>query len=327
MDTKRWVPQRGPLVLATRVAVPALVVAVLVGALVGPLAAVALTLGLVAGIPSAVAALGVAARCSIGLLMAVGLVLGSAAAGLPWVAALLVAAAALAQAPGNRHSLGSVGLLPVLVALGATVPIPWSPLLVGGWLLTGFGCGAVVVAAAGVTSPRWPVPAPDAWVHGAVTAVASGLALLLAMLLEVSHAYWVVITIVFVLRPGLGRTPQIVRSRVLGTLTGVGIAVLVVPVLPAAVSTALAAGCILLALAGALSDDLWQQTVWGTPPVVLIGSSGLVGEALVIAHERLVVTAASALVALLAASVLLRRETRPRTGGAGGCATPSRGGE
>ena len=111
-----------------------------------------------------------------------------------------------------------------------------------------------------------------------------------------------------VLRPVRGETTRLARDRTLGTRLGAVASVVIVLILPTSLSLVLAGMSGLLMVAWALANDDVRMTFFGTPAVILLSSSGVVGAIVAVAANRLVLTVIGAVVALTLAVLLARWE-------------------
>ncbi|MCK0112445.1 FUSC family protein [Ornithinimicrobium sp. F0845] len=309
-------PPRKALVVALIVLGPVLAVAVLAAWWLGLAAAVWVMLGVVAGANVAIARADVPARLGALTVLALAGPLGLLTAQRPWLAALVIALAGLAQAPLNRSSRGLAALAPMLVAFGATSGFPQDPLVA----LAGTVLGVVTVAATaralGVAKEPEPVGRLDAVVHAAGMAAGAVAALLAAFALDVAHGYWMVLMLAAVLQPRGHLTRQLARDRLVGTLIGLVVAAAIVLLVPGEIAWLLVVPCLVFTLAWTVAGDIRQSVVWGVPLIVLLSSSDLVARADV-AAERLLLTAAGVLLAVLlgwACDWLVERLERSQAG-------------
>lgn len=303
-------PTRRALVGAATVLAPVVVATALMALLLGPAAAVWCVLGAVTALPMAPRAVSSRERVGLAALGVMATLGGLLASGSPLPAASVVAAVALLQGPVARRVPGAGAMLPVLAAVAATTGLPsdLGPAAVG--LLAGTGVITLTAAALGMRLPPEPIGLAPALRHGAVLALTAAPALGMTMAGEVSHGYWLVLTLALVLRPVAGQTRSQGRDRLAGTVVGLGVGVAAVVLLPPPAIAVAAVGCIWLTAAWALSGDVRRTTAWSAPLLVLVGSSGFAGSAVGLALERIAFTAAGVGLALLAARMLTRWEER-----------------
>ncbi|MGV1027203.1 MAG: FUSC family protein [Dermatophilaceae bacterium] len=312
------VPPRAALVGATALVVPIVLVAVATGFVGGPAAGLGVAVGALAGLQVAVTAVGWRVRAAVVVLALLAVAAGLSASANPWLSGLAALAFGIVQASLNRRSAGLAVMLPVLVAVTASLPqLATAPLA----LSTGVVIGATAVCAAtavlSISTPPEPIPRTMAWRHAVAVGVTAGAVTATVVALDLRHGYWMVLVLAFVLRPSLQETADQGRDRFIGTVVGLIVALALVLVLPTAAALALAAVCSLLAVAYALTKDLVRQTLFGMPGLVLLASSGLADRAVGVAAERLVFTVVAIVLAGATAYVLRRLDE-------GGDRAPSR---
>ena len=306
-------PPRPALKAAAIALAPVIVVAAAGWLLVGPLAAIGIVLGVVAGSTSATVKLPWRDRvvaCALCLAAAAGGLL-AAAAPVPWsilCSVLVVAATGMLQAPLNRWSSGMIVQAPLLAAISATTGAVVSQPLVA--------LGAIVIAAVlGLQAPPTPAEPRIALRHAVATAVSCGVALGIALAFQIDHGYWLVVTLALVLRPVRHETVPTARARVTGTVVGVVISVALVIVMPTAAVLMLAMACVLLSIAWGIAADVRGSTIFATPAIILMASSGAAGAVVEFGLLRLVLTVIGALVAALLAALLYRADAPAAPGG------------
>ena len=307
-----FVPPAAAFKVAAVLGVPIIAGAALAGWLAGGVAAVGLVIGVVGGLALAITDLSWGTRSLLGLLLPVAAWLGVGAAGHPVWAAVLVAAAMLLQWPVGVRYGGVLAFLPVVAALAASVGVSGAERF-GGWTSAGVALIFVLAAVLKVRTPVALVPAALARRHAVVAALATGIALWACLENGVTHGYWLVVTLAVVLRPIPGETSSSARDRTLGTVVGAALAIAAVVLLPLPLVAAFLLGCLVLTLAWAVARDLFRQTLFSTPLVVLLGSSGVAGSAVGIAVERLAFTLGAAVVAVGLAALLHRWDRQARS--------------
>jgi len=293
------------------VVVPVALVCALGGWLSGPLAVAGIALGVTGAVQAAVSDASVWWKVlvvgGLGLLGAAGVW----TADRPLVLALVVALAGLAEWPVNRRSAGMAVLWPALPPLAASTGVQdaWGLAL---WLVLG---GALIIGLATVMRAGRPVHGVTNAVaarHAVATGVAAGLASYGTAVLELSHGYWLVLTLALVLRPQQGESGSQAVDRVVGTLLGVVVGIGVVVLLPLVVSLILVVAFLVLTIGWALAGNRRRQSVFLTPVVLILGSGGVAGTTVGLAVERLVLTLAGAAVAVGLAWLLHRMNTGDR---------------
>lgn len=316
------VPPRPALTAAAIALAPVIVIATAGWLLVGPLAAVGIVLGVVAGSTSATLQLPWRNRlvaCVLCLAAAAG---GLAAAALPVgsiaLGVLIVAATGLLQAPLNRWSSGMIVQAPLLAALTATTgSVVAQPVVALVALAVGMILVLVIAAALGLQAPPVPAEPRIALRHAVATAASCAVAMGIALGFRIDHGYWLVVTLALVLRPVRHETLPTARARVAGTLVGVVISVALVIIMPTAVVLVLALACILLSIAWGIAADVRGVTIFSTPAIILVASSGAAGAVVEFGLLRLVLTVIGALVAALLAALLYRADSTATSGGEG----------
>lgn len=215
--------------------------------------------------------------------------------GQPVAAACFVALCCLLVAPASMRADGLLAGVPSIAAVLVSVPGDFRPEVVAGWMLLGSGVMVLIgtrirggdgTGGGGVSPER-------AWRHAAMTGVVVGLTVYAVAMLEWPHGYWLALTLTVVLRPFDDQTLERSRQRVLGTIGGVVLAVVLAALLPLwAIGLAVAA-CLVFALAYIMLGDYAKQVLFLTPSVVLLGSASPGA----LATERVVYTVAGALLA------------------------------
>lgn len=289
-----WAIPRKVLVLSATVAAALIVPFVAALWLAGVSAAVGLGMGFLAGTRPAIS---LGPRSAMALAVPIALT-GAVAVGLrgqPFTAACFVALCCLMVAPAELRQQGLLAGVPTAAALLVSVPGDYDQAATAGWMVLG---SLLLVAVAVVAKFPRPAatgtPPEQAWRHAAAMAAAVGLVVYLVELYQVPHGYWVAVTITVVLRPLPDETRTRARQRILGTIAGVLLALVLAWLLPAwGVAIALVA-CLLFMISYALLDDYARQVVFLTPAVVLLAPAGGTG---LIAAERALATLAGTLLA------------------------------
>lgn len=246
----------------------------------------------------------VRAALSLRPLHAIGLAVPAAMAGAvavalrgqPLVAAFFVALCCLLVAPANTLVDSLMAGVPSAAAVLVAVPGDYQPVPTAVSMLLG---GLIVVGLAtrldGARAPSTAVAAPLAWRHAIVMAIAVGVVVYVLQVLAWPHGYWVALTLTVVLRPDPGQTQVRSWQRVVGTVAGVVLALVMAALLPLPVIAAALTVCFVLTLAYTMLQDYARQAVFMTPAIVLLGSAASPGA---IAAERALYTAAGALLAV-----------------------------
>lgn len=311
--TRLVVPPRRALVAAVVMLMPLVAGAAVVAYIGGPAVTLAFLIGVVAGVPAATCATSSVVRLGSGTLFVAGAVGGALTAAHPVVCAVLVMVLASAQAPLTERAAGVGMFAPVIAAVFSSVAVPASPLTIGVGVAAGFAF--VQATSLLLRVPRHPAPVTRslAWRHAAVFAVLAGPAVLVTRSLELGHGYWLVLTLAAVLQPASVTCRMAARDRLTGTVAGVVLAIGLVLVLPPSI-VLVAAMCAVLTAGWGISHDLERQTLFATPVVVLLGSSGGLESGVGLGLERLALTAVAAALAVGAAAYLDRVErVQPET--------------
>jgi uncharacterized membrane protein YccC len=300
------IPPRQALVAALIVTGTVTALAALAWWLGGGVAALGVVLGVMAGLPAAVASVPARVQMVVAGLGAAALVAGLASSDKPWLAGAAVVVAGLAGAPLAQRSAGLGGMLPVLVALGASAGLPNRPVALAAWLLVGAGGIMLVALVLGAQRAVPGVGRRMALTHSVAVGVAGGVAMVIAGVLDIEHGYWTVLALAATLRPVAGQTGEVGRNRIIGTAVGAVLAIVIVLFVPTGVALLVAAVCLLLTLAWAVGGDELRQAVFSTPVVLLVASSGLASRAVEVASERLILTGAGIVLAVVMALLVQR---------------------
>lgn len=273
--------------------------------LAGVSAAVGLGMGFLAGTRPAIS---LTPRSAVALALPIALT-GAVAVGLrgqPFAAACFVALCCAMVAPAEIRQQGLLSGIPTVAAVLVSVPGSYDQASTAGWMVV----GSLLLVAISMVA-RFPrgqatgTPAPMAWRHAAVMAASVGSVVYLVQLYQVPHGYWVAVTLTVVLRPLHDLTRTRARQRILGTVGGVILALVLASVLPAwglAIALAL---CLMLMISYAMLNDYARQVAFLTPSVVLLAPAGGVG---LIAAERAVATLVGTVLAGTLALLLERSD-------------------
>ncbi len=304
-----WVVPRRVLLLCVLASVVALVPLAGAFLLAGASAAVGMVMGYTAG---ARPALTLRPRHALALAVPAAMtgVVAVALRGQPAAAACFVALCCLLVAPASMRADGLMAGVPSVAAVLSLVPGDFRPELVGLWMLTGGVVMVLLGSRIGAPDrPRDGVAPARAWRHAVVMAVTVGSAVYAVGVLAWPHGYWIALTLTIVLRPFDDQTLKRSWQRVLGTVGGVILALLLAGLLPLwAIGVALGA-CLVLMLAYTVQGDYPKQVLFLTPSVVLLGSASPG----TLAAERALYTAVGAILAGVVAIALAWYDThRPK---------------
>lgn len=301
-----WAVSRPVLVFSTVVAVVLIAAFAVVLWLAGVPAAVGLGMGFLAGTRPAIA-LSPRFAMTLALPTAMAGAVAVALRGEPVAAACFVALCCVMVAPAEIYQQGLLPGLPTAAAVLVAVPGNYAPASTAAWMIAGSLLLVVIAVVAKFPKPQETgTDRVRAWRHAAVMAACVGVVVYVIQLYDVPHGYWIAVTLTVVLRPLPDHTRERARQRIIGTVGGVILALVLASVMPVwGIAVGLAA-CVLLMIAYAMQDDYVRQVVFLTPAVVLLAPAGGVG---VTAVERAVATVAGTLVA--GAVALLVERTDP----------------
>ena len=298
----------GRVLLLSALSAVVLVVPLAMGFLLGGVAAaICIGMGYVATVRAALAlpplsAVALTVPAAMTAAVAVGL------RGQPLAAACFVALCCFLVAPANMLADGLMSGVPTVAAVLVAVPGEFDPAHTIGWMLAG---GLVVVLLATrlrKPSPQAGIGSSRAWRHAVVMAVSVGVVTFVVAHWQLPHGYWIALTLTVVLSPYDDDTMRKSWERVLGTIGGVLLALLLASLLPVWATAVLLFGCLVLMLAYATQGDYVREIAFLTPSVVLIGSSGTALS--LVAVERAAATILGALLAGGVALALARWESR-----------------
>lgn len=230
----------------------------------------------------------------------------SAAEDHPLIIASLMLVSGLLLAATNRHSAGLMTLAPVIVILfgPARLNTTWQEVFF--YLLIGGIFGWILTRVFKISEQPRPVPSDVAWRHGITLGVLAAATMYWALANNISHGYWVTVTLVMALRPLPEERSDTLRNRLLGTAMGAILAFLVIAFLPTPVAFLVAAVCLLLLAAYSMSGNYFLQTAFLTPMLLIFSSLGNKTEGLTDTVERVWYTLVGVAVGGLAAWFLSR---------------------
>lgn len=288
---------------------------VLVGVVVGPEAAVPMALAYVMclGVPSRLAPVHAA---QLVVIVAVVAAVAVALRGQPFAGACFAVLLCLMMAPVNMLDNGLLIGVPAVVALYLGVPgLELDPAPTALWTLAG-GLVAVLLLRTSRRPPLRGVSAATAYRHAAVMAVAMGVSVGLVLELDVPHGYWVPLTLGVVLLPFAAETRSKARQRIVGTVVGGLLALLLAFTLPPAAVLAVMVPLVVLSVTYSVLGRYAQAMAVATPSVVLVANLTSRDAAVQATAERVVATLVGALLAVGLALLLERAddagETSPR---------------
>jgi len=215
---------------------------------------------------------------------------GAAVEGLPLAAGLLIAATTLLVGAANQLSIGMLALVPVLAVVFASTDRGLAWWAAGAWSLFGAICGLVLLRIIKGKSEPAPLDAPHAWRHAVALAIACAVTFYVALEWSLPHGYWITLTLLVALRPLPEERRDILSDRLWGTLLGAVIALVVAAVMPPTGTIIVAALCLALLGAYAVSGNYFMQTLFLTPMLLLFATAGDDESALRFTIERVLFT-------------------------------------
>lgn len=230
----------------------------------------------------------------------------SAADDSPWaVAALMLVAAALLGLT-NQHSAGLMTLAPAIVIIFGPSALEMTWYAAFGYVLLGGVIGWIVITVFKFQAEAQPVPSGVAWRHAIVLGVLSAAAMYWALANNVSHGYWVAVTLVVALRPLPEQRSHILRDRLLGTMAGALLAFLVIVWAPTWLAAVIAAICLVLLATYSMGGSYFMQTLFLTPMLLIFSTIGDEEKGVTYTSERVFYTLVGVAIGFLAAWVLDR---------------------
>lgn len=224
-----------------------------------------------------------------------------------WWAVLVMVLACLAAGAASRLSAGVFGMAPIVASI-LTLDPPKNPPLVVGIVMLAVGAYVAVV----VHLLKFHLtPSPLTWEvaarHAVVQALACGIALAVALYFDLPKGYWLVMTLAIVLRPFRSESLTKNRQRILGTLIGAVLAMMLSPV-PKAWHLLLVAVCLTLMFAYAALKNYVLQVTFMTPMIILLVSSGTIVDTWNLDVLRVVYTASACVIGGMLALLLARQD-------------------
>lgn len=267
----------------------------------------AMAVGIAAGFTMAVTPLATTPQALGSAVLAAGLAAAASAAddNALAVAGLMLVAAALLGAT-NQHSAGLMTLAPAIVIIFGPSAVDMTPGATFGWVLLGGVLGWLVITLFKFSAEPKPVPPGVAWRHAIVLGVLSSVAMYWAVANNISHGYWLAVTLVVALRPLPEQRSHTLRDRLLGTLAGAVLAFVVVLWLPVWLAAVVAAVCLVLLATYSMGGSYFMQTFFLTPMLLIFATLGDEEKGLTYTAERVFYTILGVAVGFLAAWALDR---------------------
>ena len=224
----------------------------------------------------------------------------------PLAIAGLMLLAALLQALTNQFSAGLMTLAPAIVIIFGPTSLEFSPWEAFAYVLAGGVVGWLIMRVLKFTAERRPVPRDVAWRHAVVVGVLSAAVMYWALANNISHGYWIAVTLVVALRPLPEERADTLRGRLLGTLFGAIIAFVVIVFLPTPLAALVAAVCLFLLATYSMGGDYFMQTMFLTPMLLIFATLGDEEKGLVYTSERVFYTIIGVVIGVAAVFVLDR---------------------
>lgn len=224
----------------------------------------------------------------------------------PWAIAALMLVSAALLALTNQHSAGLMTLAPVIVIIFGPAPLEFAWWQAAAYVLAGGIVGWAVTRIFKFSAEPDPVPAGVAWRHAVVLGVLSAATMYWALANNISHGYWIAVTLVVALRPLPEQRADTLRGRLLGTLLGAVIAFVVIVTLPVWLGALVAAICLVLLAAYSMSGDYFMQTLFLTPMLLIFATLGDENKGITYTGERVFFTIVGVAVGVVALIVLDR---------------------
>ncbi|MFN8183994.1 MAG: FUSC family protein [Candidatus Nanopelagicales bacterium] len=217
----------------------------------------------------------------------------------------LVVVTCVAAGMLSRISAGVFGVAPVVAAVMGMNSPSNPPLTVA--LVMAAVCAYVLLIVHLLKAHPDPTPVPfDVAVrHAVVMAVACGAATAIGLHYDMPKGYWLVMTLAIVLRPYAIDSLTKNRQRVLGTVLGAIVAVVLSP-LPRPWQIVLAAVCMTLMFAYMAEKNYVLQVTFTTPMVVFLVSSGSVNDTVYMDGLRVLYTVGASIAGGLLSLALVR---------------------
>ena len=209
----------------------------------------------------------------------------------------------------TKQALGSAVLAAALAAAASLADdTAWAVaalMLVSAVLLGGI-LGWIVIRAFKFQAEANPVPQGVAWRHAIVLGVLSAVAVYWALANNVSHGYWVAVTLVVALRPLPEQRAHTLRDRLLGTLVGALLSFVVIVWAPVWLALIVAAICLVLLATYSMGGSYFMQTLFLTPMLLIFATIGDEQQGITYTSERVFYTIVGVGVGVIAAWVLDR---------------------
>jgi hypothetical protein len=239
-----------------------------------------------------------------GVLAAALAAVSTLAGSTPWAVAALMLFTSLLLGVTNMHSAGLMTLAPAIVVIFGPSALDLSWQASFGYVLAGGLVGMVIIRLFSFEAEPQPVDSGVAWRHAIVLGVLSAGAMYWALANDVSHGYWVAVTLVMALRPLPEQRASTLWGRLLGTLLGAVIAFAAIAILPIGLAALVAAVSLLLLAAYSMSGNYFMQTLFLTPMLLIFATLGDAEKGLLYTTERVYYTIVGVVIGAVAAILL-----------------------
>ena len=226
-----------------------------------------------------------------------------------WVG-LIVAAAAVLGGAANHQSSGVLSIAPAMAAIAGMARLHATWLAAGGWVLAGAAYAVLVVALLRVRLKPRPVDPATVWIHTAVLALLCGAAAAAAVAWRLPHGYWLILTLVSVLRPSWSESVGRSRNRLIGTLAGALLSLAIVAVLPPAAAIVTALASLYAFVCYMLAGKYAPAVVFLTTTTILLTSGGLAAAAVRPDEYRIAWTFAAVVIAAASGAAVVYADRR-----------------
>ncbi len=302
-------PQPGTLPTAVKLMVAILIPAAIVSVVGG--VAPSMAFGLAMGLGMAVAPVSKPLNTAIYILIGAALgALASVADASPWAIAVLIFISAILCAITNQRSAGLLAMAPLFVILFGPGPISlewWAAAL---WIIAGGLVGVAITVLLKFQAPIKPVAPRTAWEHGIAVGLLCAGIMYWSLANDVPHGYWMAVTVLMALRPLPDQRRETLNGRLIGTLLGAVIALLVVLFLPTWAAVIAAVVFLFLLIWYSMGGAYLMQALSLTPMLLIFASLGDVDRGIELTIERVIFTVIGIGAAIVVALLLRRWENR-----------------
>jgi hypothetical protein len=224
---------------------------------------------------------------------------------------LVMTISSLLCAIANKWSSSALLMAPIIVIIFATHSIDINPISAGLWSVAGGLYGAMLIKLSKVMLKPKLATRNQVIRYGIVLAVFCVLITWAVVKYNLPHGYWLVVTLVVVLRPTARESDKMFWRRVPGTLIGAIIATIMAVIIPYPWIILFALVCAIMLFAYALQGNYFYKTLFMTPTLILFLSAGSGKVAEVLALERAIWTLIGAIIAMVLALFLRKLDKQP----------------